>query len=101
MIETIEVLLKEYELNSIENNNSYTVRNRNAKMQVKRSAPEADESNTTEVEVAEKEDTEESTPSLFISSKSVTECLSSMVLAKGEHIGRGHTAYLTFATKMK
>ena len=109
MIETIEVLLKEYELNSIENNNSYTIRNRNAKMQVKRNAPEADESNIAEVEVMEKEtekvkeseDTEENTLSLFISSKSVTECLSNMALAKGEHIGRGHTAYLTFATKMK
>lgn len=109
MIETLEVLLKEYELNSIENNNSYTVRNRNAKMQVKRNAPEADESNTTEVETVQKEgeeakeseETKENSPSLFIASKSVTECLSNMVLAKGEHIGRGHTAYLTFATKMK
>ena len=36
VIETIEVLLREYELNSIENNNSYTVRNQNAKGQVKR-----------------------------------------------------------------
>lgn len=36
MIETLEVLLREYELNSIDNNNSYTVKNRNAK---KRDAP--------------------------------------------------------------
>ena len=108
MIETLEVLLKEYELNSIENNNSYTVRNRNAKMQVKRNAPEEDESKVTEVdtmqgeeEKKENEDGEENSPSLFVASKSVTECLSNMVLAKSEHIGRGHTAYLTFATKMK
>lgn len=115
MIETLEVLLKEYELNSIENNNSYTVRNRNAKAQVKRSAPstamEEEEGTQSSKEKAEliggeeeeKEGGEvvESSPSLFVASKSVTECLSNMVLAKGEHIGRGHTAYLTFATKMK
>lgn len=119
MIETLEVLLKEYELNSIENNNSYTVRNRNAKAQVKRSAPstamEEEEGGAEGAQSKEKVESQggeeeekveggevaESSPSLFVASKSVTECLSNMVLAKGEHIGRGHTAYLTFATKMK
>jgi len=56
VIETLEVLLKEYELNSIENNNSYTVRNRNAKMQVKRNAPEEDESKVTEVNTMQEEE---------------------------------------------
>ena len=95
VIETIEVLLREYELNSIENNNSYTVRNQNAKGQVKR------ETVTAEPVDAEKENAQDTTPSLFVGSKSVRECLSSIALSKGEHIGRGHTAYLTFATKMK
>ena len=92
MIETIEVLLREYELNSIENNNSYTVRNQNAKGQVKRETVTEDAAATEDVEAA---------PSLFVGSKSVRECLASIALSKGEHIGRGHTAYLTFATKMK
>lgn len=95
VIETIEVLLREYELNSIENNNSYTVRNQNAKGQVKR------ETVTEEVAAAEKESVEEASPCLFVGSKSMRECLTSIALSKGEHIGRGHTAYLTFATKMK
>ena len=89
VIETIEVLLREYELNSIENNNSYTVRNQKR------------ETVSTELADVEKEDVQETTPSLFVGSKSVRECLSSIALSKGEHIGRGHTAYLTFATKMK
>ena len=85
MIETIEVLLKEYELNSIENNNSNTTRLRNLEKktgQMKRDLPvtEYDES-------------------LYIPSATLKESITSMVLAKGEHIGRGHTAYLTFATK--
>lgn len=91
VIETIEVLLREYELNSIENNNSYTVRNQNAKGQVKRE---------TVTEDVDTDKPEEASP-LFVGSKSVRECLSSIALSKGEHIGRGHTAYLTFATKMK
>ena len=94
MIETLEVLLKEYELNSIENNNSYTVRNRNAKAQVKRSAPSTameEEEGAQSKEKAESQGGEEkvggeiaeASPSLFVASKSVTECLSNMVLAKG------------------
>ena len=120
MIETLEVLLREYELNSIDNNNSYTVRNRNAK---KRDSPTPaqpvepepqsvrPESQSVEPEpqsVRPESQSVESEPQppspslpLFVASKTVTECLSTMALAKGEHIGRGHTAYLTFATKIK
>lgn len=147
MIETLEVLLREYELNSIDNNNSYTVKNRNAK---KRDAPTADNMTAVhDLTAAENPSAthnpttenpsllSEQSPSqgttdprlgafmahlgvpnlqtaselkpeslsttsvpLFIGSKSITECMSTMALAKGEHIGRGHTAYLTFATKI-
>ena len=133
MIETLEVLLREYELNSIDNNNSYTVKNRNAK---KRDAPTSENLSPVPEQSASgspeafdprlgafmahlgvpnlqlapsepKPSSSESqpptsTPSLplFIGSKNITECMSTMVLAKGEHIGRGHTAYLTFATKI-
>ena len=133
MIETLEVLLREYELNSIDNNNSYTVKNRNAK---KRDAPTSENlspvpeqsasgspgafdprlgmfmahlgvPNLQPVPSEPKPTSSESQPPtsspslpLFIGSKNITECMSTMVLAKGEHIGRGHTAYLTFATKI-
>lgn len=106
MIETLEVLLREYELNSIDNNNSYTVRNRNAK---KRDSPTPAQPVEPEPQSVRPEsqpvESEPQPPSpslpLFVASKTVTECLSTMALAKGEHIGRGHTAYLTFATKIK
>ena len=98
MIETMEVLVRQYELNSI--NNSYTTRNRNrernAKASVKREAEEAKESEQTE----QTEQTEINTQ-LFVPSENVMRSIASMVLSKGEHIGRGHTAYLTFATKLK
>lgn len=100
MIETMEVLVRQYELNSIDNNNSYTTRNRNrernAKASVKREAEEAKESEQTE----QTEQTEINTQ-LFVPSENVMRSIASMVLSKGEHIGRGHTAYLTFATKLK
>ena len=106
MIETLEVLLREYELNSIDNNNSYTVRNRNAKKrdsptpaQTVEPAPQSVRPESQPVE-SEPQPPSPSLP-LFVASKTVTECLSTMALAKGEHIGRGHTAYLTFATKIK
>lgn len=85
VIETIEVLLKEFELNSIENNNSNTTRLRNLEKktgQVKRDQPVT-----------------EYNQSLYVPSENLLESITSMVLSKGEHIGRGHTAYLTFATK--
>lgn len=85
VIETMEVLLKEYELNSIENNNSNTTRLRNLEKktgQVKRDLPVT-----------------EYNQSLYVPSENLLESITSMVLSKGEHIGRGHTAYLTFATK--
>ena len=101
MIETMEVLVRQYELNSIDNNNSYTTRNRNrernAKASVKREAEEAKESEQTEQQT---EQTEINTQ-LFVPSENVMRSIASMVLSKGEHIGRGHTAYLTFATKLK
>ncbi len=37
--------------------------------------------------------------SLFVPSENIMNSITNMVLSKGEHIGRGHTAYLTFATK--
>ena len=96
----MEVLVRQYELNSIDNNNSYTTRNRNrernAKASVKREAEEAKESEQTE----QTEQTEINTQ-LFVPSENVMRSIASMVLSKGEHIGRGHTAYLTFATKLK
>lgn len=81
----MEVILKEYELNSIDNNNSNTTRLRNLEKktgQVKRDEP-----------------VEEFDQSLFVPSENILQSITSMVLSKGEHIGRGHTAYLTFATK--
>lgn len=86
VIETIEVLLKEYELNSIENNNSNTTRLRNLEKktgQIKRDLP-----------------VEDYDQSLFVPSENILDSITSMVLSKGEHIGRGHTAYLTFATRI-
>ena len=104
MIETMEVLVRQYELNSIDNNNSYTTRNRNrernAKASVKREVEEAKESEQTEQQTEQTEQTEINTQ-LFVPSENVMRSIASMVLSKGEHIGRGHTAYLTFATKLK
>lgn len=104
MIETMEVLVRQYELNSIDNNNSYTTRNRNrernAKASVKREVEEAKESEQTEQQTEQTEQTEINTQ-LFVPSENVMQSIASMVLSKGEHIGRGHTAYLTFATKLK
>ena len=107
MIETMEVLVRQYELNSIDNNNSYTTRNRNrernAKASVKREAEEAKESEQTEQTEQQTEQTEQTeiNTQLFVPSENVMRSIASMVLSKGEHIGRGHTAYLTFATKLK
>ena len=108
MIETMEVLVRQYELNSIDNNNSYTTRNRNrernAKASVKREAEEAKESEQTEQTEQTEQQTEQQTEintQLFVPSENVMRSIASMVLSKGEHIGRGHTAYLTFATKLK
>ena len=114
MIETMEVLVRQYELNSIDNNNSYTKRNRNrernAKASVKREVEEARESEQTEQTEQQTEQTEQQTEQteqteintqLFVPSENVMRSIASMVLSKGEHIGRGHTAYLTFATKLK
>ena len=148
VIETIEVLVRQYELNSIDNNNSYTTRNRNrermaeakAKSQAKMEAEEVkmeaekeeeddddDENKSSkgseinqsadkeatgslkreepeesrEGEEEEEEEKQQSTgTTLFVPSENVMRSISSMVLSKGEHIGRGHTAYLTFATKL-
>ena len=98
----MEVLVRQYELNSIDNNNSYTTRNRNrernAKASVKREAEEAKESEQTEQQT---EQQTEINTQLFVPSENVMRSIASMVLSKGEHIGRGHTAYLTFATKLK
>lgn len=105
MIETMEVLVRQYELNSIDNNNSYTTRNRNrernAKASVKREAEEAKESEQTEQTEQQTEQQTEINTQLFVPSENVMRSIASMVLSKGEHIGRGHTAYLTFATKLK
>ena len=111
MIETMEVLVRQYELNSIDNNNSYTTRNRNrernAKASVKREeVEEAKEAEQTEQQTEEQteQQTEQQTETntqLFVPSENVMRSITSMVLSKGEHIGRGHTAYLTFATKLK
>ena len=87
MIETIETILREYELNTIENNNSSTMRLRTLE---KKGVVQKRERPTEEVKNA-----------LFVPSESIMEALGTMVLSKGEHIGRGHTAYLTFATKLK
>ena len=141
VIETMEVLVRQYELNSIDNNNSYTTRNRNrernagakgkgkaneggametesnkeegedskaetnesekmeAKGSVKREEPEEARENGEE-DKPQQEEQQEQGPTLFVPSKNVMQSLSSMILSKGEHIGRGHTAYLTFATKL-
>ena len=83
----MESIIREYELNTIDNNNSNTVRMRTLEkkgVSLKREVP------TTEI-----------TNDLFVPSASVMETLNSMVLSKGEYIGRAHTAYLTFATKLK
>lgn len=83
----MESIIREYELNTIDNNNSNTVRMRTLEkkgVSLKREVP------TTEI-----------TNDLFVPSASIMETLNSMVLYKGEHIGRAHTAYLTFATKLK
>ena len=105
MIETMEVLVRQYELNSIDNNNSYTTRNRNrernAKASVKREVEEAKESEQTEQTEQQTEQQTEINTQLFVPSENVMRSIASMVLSKGEHIGRGHTAYLTFATKLK
>ena len=147
VIETIEVLVRQYELNSIDNNNSYTTRNRNrermaeakaksqAKMETEEAKMEAEKgeddddddenksSKGSEINQSadkeatgslkreepeesregeeEKEEKQQSTGmTLFVPSENVMRSISSMVLSKGEHIGRGHTAYLTFATKL-
>ena len=101
----MEVLVRQYELNSIDNNNSYTTRNRNrernAKASVKREAEEAKESEQTEQTEQQTEQQTEINTQLFVPSENVMRSIASMVLSKGEHIGRGHTAYLTFATKLK
>ena len=68
-----------------------------------REEPEEARENEGEEKPQEKEEEEEEQnqgPTLFVPSKNVMESLSSMILSKGEHIGRGHTAYLTFATKL-
>ena len=139
VIETIEVLVRQYELNSIDNNNSYTTRNRNrermaeakaksqAKMEAEKEDDDDDENKSSkgseinqsadkeatgslkreepeesrEGEEEEEEEKQQSTgTTLFVPSENVMRSISSMVLSKGEHIGRGHTAYLTFATKL-
>ena len=96
----MEVLIRQYELNSIDNNNSYTTRNRNRERNAKSSVKRETLEEAKEPEQPTGEETEPSTQ-LFVPSENVMRSISSMVLSKGEHIGRGHTAYLTFATKLK
>lgn len=103
MIETMEVLVRQYELNSIDNNNSYTTRNRNRERNAKASVKREEVEEAKEAEQTEQQ-TEQQTETniqLFVPSENVMRSITSMVLSKGEHIGRGHTAYLTFATKLK
>lgn len=83
----MESIIREYELNTIDNNNSNTVRMRTLE---KKGVSLKREMTTAEI-----------TNDLFVPSANIMETLNSMVLSKGEHIGRAHTAYLTFATKLK
>lgn len=103
MVETMEVLVRQYELNSIDNNNSYTTRNRNRERNAKSSVKREEVEEAKQPEQTEQQTEQETGTStqLFVPSENVMRSVSSMVLSKGEHIGRGHTAYLTFATKLK
>ena len=57
VIETIEVLVRQYELNSIDNNNSYTTRNRNRERMAEAKAKSQAKMEAEEVKMeAEKEE---------------------------------------------